>query len=100
MGAKKKAAKKAAKKRNSGTMVDAPAWTGRRGCSPDEICDFLEELSEWLKWFNADYKKLRKAVCNVEKKAWGLGGATTAKRFCSHGPGDEPADPQRPPVWF
>jgi len=46
------------------------------------------------------YKALRVAVCNVEKQAFaGTGNPNRPPRFCSGGPGNEPADPPPPPVW-
>jgi hypothetical protein len=64
----------------------------------EKLCRFLVELDVWLKWFHADYTKVRIALCNVERRAWGEGG-TTAKRFCKNGPGDDPPPPPKPPTW-
>lgn len=96
------AAKKAGKKkgRKAGKMVDAPIWEGRSECTNEEICAYLTELGKWLKWFNDDYTRLRKAVCNVERKAWGESGSTTARRFCTGGGTDEPPKPVKPPIWI
>ena len=93
MAAKKKQRPKA------GKMVNAPIWQGKRNCTPADVCDYLTELGKWLKWFNADYTKLRVAVCNVEKKAWGETGSTLAKRFCASGATDVPPAPTPPPIW-
>ena len=93
MAAKKKQRPKA------GKMVNAPIWQGKRNCTPADVCDYLTELGKWLKWFNADYTKLRVAVCNVEKKAWGETGSTLAKRFCASGATDVPMPPTPPPIW-
>jgi hypothetical protein len=69
-------------------------------CNVPNICKFLEDLSKWLKWFHGDYTKLRIAVCNVEKEAFASSGINAKPpKFCSGGPGNEPAPPPPPPVW-
>jgi hypothetical protein len=104
MAVKKKAAKKTvakkrpAKKGGTRGMPEAPEG---KPCTPPEICAYLKELSVWLEGFIVDYTRLRRAVCNVEKKAWNISGHTTTDRFCSHGgAGVEPQDPQKPPIWI
>lgn len=92
--AAKKSAKKAAKK--SGKKIVTKG--GKKKCTTDELCKYLKDLGDWLVWFNGDYKKLRVAMCNVEKQAWGEAGATMAKRFCAPGPNDPP-DPVKAPIW-
>ena len=52
----------------------------KRPCNPPEICKFLEELNAYLIAFQADYTKVRIAVCNVEAKAFDNLG-TQAKRL-------------------
>lgn len=69
-----------------------------RGCTTADICKYLTQLATWLVWFQADYTKLRRAVCNVERRAWG-GPGDQSLRFCSNGTGSEPADPTPPPIW-
>lgn len=94
MAAKKKSARRSGTKRRK----TAP-YSSTGDCSLDQVCKFLRELSDWLKWFDADYTKLRRAMCNVERKAWGESGSTAARRFCTGGGVDEPPAPTRPPVW-
>ena len=69
-----------------------------RQCTTVDICNYLKKLAIWLVWFQADYTRLRRAVCNVERRAWG-GAADSSLRFCTNGPGSEPADPTPPPIW-
>lgn len=71
---------------------------GLRGCTTTDICKYLQKLAAWLVWFQYDYTRLRRAVCNVERRAWG-GPGDPALRFCSNGTGSEPADPTPPPIW-
>jgi hypothetical protein len=70
----------------------------RNNCTTADICNYLKKLTVWLIWFQADYTKLRRAVCNVERRAWG-GPGDPSLRFCTNGPGSEPADPTPPPIW-
>jgi len=69
-----------------------------RNCNTADICTYLKRLGIWLVWFQLDYTRLRRAVCNVERRAWG-GPGDPALRFCTNGPGSEPADPTPPPIW-
>ena len=68
-------------------------------CGNNDVCDYLTKLNAWLLWFIADYEKLRIAVCNVEKQAFS-GNGTQGARFCSGGPGNQPAAPTQPPAWY
>ena len=108
--ARKKAASKKKASRRSSTSVKAAvrlpvglpeALTEDWKCTPPKICEFLEKLSKWLhEEFIPDYKALRIAVCNVEKKAFTNTGLNASPpKFCSGGPVNEPADPPKPPVW-
>ena len=90
------ASKKSAKKKSS---AKGKKKAHDSKCNDAEICKFLADLSAWLKWFNEDYKKLRKAVCNVERQAFGDGTALPNLRFCTGGPAAEPNDPTPPPKW-
>ena len=74
------------------------AQFGPRNCTTADICRYLTALSKWFVWFQHDYTKLRRAVCNVERQAFG-GVGDPALRFCSNGTGSEPADPTPPPIW-
>ncbi len=77
-----------------------PRWFRAKNCTPEDACKYLEDVNRWLDWFWKDYKNLRIAMCNVERKAWSESGATLTRRFCASGGGnDEPADPPKPPVW-
>ena len=99
--AAKKGVKKTAKKKKghrAGKMMSAPRYSAR-SCDIDTVCAYLKDLSEWLEWFEKDYTKLRKAVCNVEKKAWKEAGAVKHLRFCTGGTADDPPAPMKPPVW-
>ena len=87
------------KRPKAGTMVNPPVWAGTHDCTTAEICDYLTQLGVWFEWFHADYTKLRRAVCNVEKKAWSESGSTLAKRFCATGATEVPPAPAKPPVW-
>ena len=82
-------------------MSTVPATTKhyKRPCTLDEICKYLsKDLADWLTWFWNDYKKVRKALCNVERQAFGDGTGVQAGRFCTGGgPVGEPADPVTPP---
>jgi hypothetical protein len=70
-----------------------------RPCETKEICKFLKELNVWLRFMETDYEALRKAVCNVEAKAFDNLG-TQGKRFCPPGgPGGDPPPPPPPPKW-
>ena len=69
-----------------------------RNCTTADICNYLKKLAAWLVWFQYDYTRLRRAVCNVERRAWG-GPGDPSLRFCSNGTGSEPADPTPPPIW-
>ena len=89
MNSAMKSAKKAVKK---------AASKGGTPCTLKRLCRYVKELGVFLEWFNGDYKKLRTAMCNVEKQAWGEAGATMAKRFCASGPNDPP-DPVKAPIW-
>jgi len=67
-------------------------------CNMKHVCDFMEKLSKYLQDFNADYKKLRIAVCNLDHQVFGAGGDLSL-RFCTGGASGEPADPPPPPIW-
>ena len=67
-------------------------------CDLPNVCNFLQSLSDYLQVFNADYKKLRIAVCNIDHEVFGSGGNLT-DRLCTGGTSGEPADPPPPPVW-
>ena len=69
-----------------------------RNCTTADLCIYLRKLATWLLWFQEDYTKLRQAVCNVERRAWG-GSGDQNLRFCQGGAGNEPADPTPPPIW-
>lgn len=69
-----------------------------RNCTTADICNYLRKFAAWLIWFQYDYTRLRRAVCNVERRAWG-GPGDPSLRFCSNGTGSEPADPTPPPIW-
>jgi hypothetical protein len=106
--AKKKVAKKAPKRRLTPAQRERLRIRAIVGaiqvpdfgdpCSLANLCAYVEALSTFFKWFDADYKALRKAVCNVERRAWqepndpGL-------RFCQGGASDEPLDPPPTPKW-
>jgi hypothetical protein len=88
------AAKKKAKKKPK------PVKPYVRRCTPADICKFLDKLNIYLAALDADYTRLRKAVCNVEDQAFGGGGVPTKPpRFCTGGSTLEPAPPPPPPVW-
>lgn len=80
-------------------LIAAPLWAGRKPCNTQEICKYLAELSIWLEQFLVDYARLRKAVCNVERKAYSDGDDDPFRRFCRVGHGEEPNPPVRPPIW-
>lgn len=69
-----------------------------RNCTTADLCTYLRKLAVWFVWFQYDYTRLRRAVCNVERRAWG-GPGDPSLRFCSNGTGSEPADPTPPPIW-
>lgn len=100
MASKKKTARKPAKR---ATSKAKPAITGAKGkehdCTPPDICDYLKELSEWLRDdFLGEYKKLRVAVCNLDHEVFGAGG-NMADRLCTGGTAGEPTQPPDTPVW-
>jgi hypothetical protein len=78
-----------------------PKWDGDLKCNMPHVCEFLQQLSDWLNnQFIPDYTALRVAVCNVEKQAFsGTGNPNKPPRFCTGGGGAEPAPPPPPPVW-
>jgi hypothetical protein len=89
------ARKKSGSRRGRAKRARRPKAT----CDITHVCAYLAALDKWLQNdFLPDYTRLRKAVCNVERKAWGTGG-TMALRFCTGGPAGEPADPTPPPIW-
>ena len=103
MASKKATGKKATKrpKKKHGGKSNGGSYSGTRPCTLDEICKYLsKDLADWLKKFNADYTAVRKALCNVERQAFGDGTGTAAGRFCKNGgPGSEPNNPDPPPIW-
>ena len=96
MATSKKAPKKAAKR--SGKKSSSKSTSSGATRDLNDVLKYLEKLDAWLERFHKDYRKLRIAVCNVERKAWGETDIR-AKRFCDGGTTDTPADPERPPVW-
>jgi hypothetical protein len=105
--AAKKATKKATKKSSSSAASKTKPPTFGGTCTPEKACKYLAELNRFFygtkgnPGFMDDYTKLRKAVCNVERQAFGMGGVPDLNlRFCKGGgTGNEPADPVKPPVW-
>jgi hypothetical protein len=72
-----------------------------RPCNTKYICEFLdEELSPYLLdelW--PDIRRLLRAVCNLESIVIDGKPNNASRRICTGGPGDEPADPPKPPHW-
>jgi hypothetical protein len=66
-----------------------------------KLCDYLDYLNTWFAWFNDDYTRVRRAVCNLDKKVFvGSGWDTTGKyELCDGGSGDDYTDPPAPPKW-
>ena len=58
-----------------------PRWFQSKHCTPQEVCKYLEDLNLWLDWFWKDYRNLRVAMCNVERKAWSESGSLQSRRF-------------------
>ena len=95
-----KVAKKALKAPAKKAKPTPPYWNG--DCTPENICKYLTQLNKFF-WdpadgFVADYKKLRKAVCNLDYEVFGSGG-NLADRFCTGGGATEPAAVEDPPKW-
>jgi hypothetical protein len=70
-------------------------------CNLPRVCRYLDDLNAYLQGdFYQDYKRLRIAVCNVEKQAFSTSGTNAQPpKFCKGGGGNEPADPPEPPDW-
>ena len=79
-------------------LAELQKLLARNNCTTADICNYLKKLAAWLVWFQYDYTRLRRAVCNVERRAWG-GPGDPSLRVCSNGTGSEPADPTPPPIW-
>jgi hypothetical protein len=105
MAAKRATRKRTTKRRRAVKRLARPPRmkSALRACNQGKICQYLLKsngLLAWLDEFWEDYRKLRIAVCNVEKQAFsGMGNAAKPPRFCSGGGGNEPADPPKPPAW-
>jgi hypothetical protein len=99
--AKKATPKKPGKPPHGAYPGPLPGLGGtRHQCDQADLCKYMKELDVWLKWFIQDYARLRKAVCNVERKAFAEGTETQALRFCTAGShGNEPNQPTDPPGW-
>ena len=67
-------------------------------CDLDHICNYLQSLSDYLQLFNADYRKVRIAVCNLDLAVFHNGG-NLSDTLCTGGTAGEPADPPPTPVW-
>jgi hypothetical protein len=95
---KKSVKKKGAVKKKTASKT---GYGKNHPCTLPEVCDFLAELSDYLKnEFLPDYTKLRQAVCNVERVAIDEKPSSAGLRFCSGtGGGNEPPDPPPPPEW-
>ena len=95
---KKKGTKKPSSKKSPTTvMVDGYA------CTLQEVCRNLKKLHKWMSpggGFYEDYKRLRKAMCHLERVVIDGRAVDPSLRFCSGGGGGaEPPDPPPPPPW-
>jgi hypothetical protein len=99
MTIKKSKGKKKSAPKKPPRMPKPPAYEDLK-CTPPKICEYLDKLGVWLKWLEADYTKLRVAVCNVEKQAFSQSGTDARPpKFCIGGATNEPLPPPPPPVW-
>ena len=72
----------------------------RYKCSLPDICEYLERLTdEYLKKMEKDYRKLRIAVCQLDRAVFDGKGGELDKRFCKGGGSEEPGNPPTPPFW-
>lgn len=102
MAARKAARKPVRKKpRPAGASAARQGEPGKKhDCNMQDICAYLERLSDYLKAFNADYKAVRVALCQLEKFVYDGRPHDHAKRLCKGtGGGNEPPDPPDPPEW-
>lgn len=99
MASKKKVARKPAKRRTSKATSRTAGKNREHDCTPPDICEFLDSLSDWLRNdFIEEYRRLRTAVCNLDLQVFN-GTGTMANRLCTGGASGEPTQPPDPPVW-
>lgn len=70
-----------------------------KGTPERVMADYIDYLESWLDWFVDDYTRIRRAVCNLDKRIFDNVGFDDKYRFCNGGPGDDIADPPQPPKW-
>jgi hypothetical protein len=94
-------AKKPGKPAPAGAAAAKAGEPGKKHeCNLPEICAYLKLVSDHLKKLDADYKKVRFALCQLEKQVYDGTPHQHNVRFCKgSGTGNEPADPPPPPEW-